>query len=319
MNRLMVSMDLDDAWAYQRARGMTGWDSTRTLLPQATDAAVSVLDSAGIREVTMFAVGRDADTLVGARLLRELSDNGYEIANHSWMHRGELPGLDLETISKDLDDTSVAIQAATGAPVYGFRCPSFGSSPSLAEALQSLGYAYDASVFPTILMPALRAYHRVVAGRGETEPTYGSLRTVVASQRIRITPGRPASIPVTTMPLLRLPVHGSYLMVLAERSPGLALTYLRVFDRLARTSRLDVSFLIHPTDVLDSIEAPELGFFPGMGMNRAKKRHVLESALSLLAEGRRSTRTVEAATQVHWGSRFRRASASAADHSQAAQ
>lgn len=286
MNRLMVSMDLDDTWAYQRARGMTGWDSTRTILPQATDAAVSVLDSAGIREATMFAVGRDADTPEGARLLKELSDNGYEIANHSWLHRGELPRLDLETIRKDLDDTSAAIQAATGAPVYGFRCPSFGSSPHLTEALQSLGYAYDASMFPTILMPALRAYHRVVAGRGEAEPTYGSLRTVVASQRVRITSGRPASIPVTTMPLLRLPVHGSYLMVLAERSPGLALTYLRMFDRLARMSRLDVSFLIHPTDVLDSVAAPELGFFPAMSMPRKVKQDLLARVLAVLKANR---------------------------------
>jgi len=291
----MVSMDLDDAWAYQRARGMDDWESTRTILPQAADAAVSVLDAVGIREATMFAVGRDAATPSGARLLGELSAHGYEIANHSWMHRGELPGQTPENIRDDLTQTSTAIYAATGVEVRGFRCPSFGSSHELSEALQSLGFMYDASAFPTVLVPVLRGYHRLVAGRGEAEPTYGALRTVVASQRIHATPGQPVSVPVTTMPGLRLPIHGSYLMALAERSPKVALTYLRLFDRLARRSKLDVSFLIHPTDVLDSTEAPELGFFPGMGMNSIKKREVLRIALSTLAEGRSPTSTIEAA------------------------
>lgn len=284
MSRLLVSVDLDDAWTYQRARGMTDWESAKTILPETSDAVVSLLDTVGIRDATMFAVGRDATTAHGSRIISDLSAHGYEIADHSWLHRGELPGLEEHAIHADLIRSRHAIHGVTGTPV-GFRCPSFGNSPQLTAALKTLGYLYDASVLPTILLPALRAYHRLVAGRSEMEPTYGSLRTIVATQRMRESDGL-MGIPVTTMPGLRLPVHGSYLVLLASRSPWLALQYLRTFDRLARALQLDISFLIHPTDLLDATSAPALGFFPGMKMEAAAKRALFIHVLRILSDGR---------------------------------
>ncbi len=284
MSRLLVSVDLDDAWTYQRARGMADWESAKTVLPQTSDAVVSLLDTVGIRDATMFAVGRDATTAHGSRMMSDLAAHGYEIADHSWLHRGELPGLDEQAIYADLIRSREAIHAVTGTPL-GFRCPSFGNSPQLTHVLKTVGYLYDASVLPTILLPALRAYHRFVAGRSDTEPTYGSLRTIVATQRIR-GGDEPMRIPVTTMPGLRLPVHGSYLVLLASRSPWLALTYLRTFDRLARVLQLDTSFLIHPTDLLDATSAPALGFFPGMKMEAAAKRALFIQVLRTLSDGR---------------------------------
>ncbi len=297
MDRLMVSVDLDDAWAYQRAREIDDWYMADTILPLTGERLINLFEGVGLSAVTAFAVGLDATTSHGSSVLSELHQAGYEIADHSWMHRGELPNRTPDEIHEDLVDSSQAIAEAVGKAPVGFRCPSFGSSENLTAALAELGYAYDSSALPTVLMPVLRAYHRLATrgGTGDAAPTYGSLRTALASQRPK--PGNlngsPAEIPITTMPLLRLPVHGSYLIALASKSPNLAMAYLRTFDRLAHAAQLDVSFLIHPTDILDKVEAPQIGFFPGMAMGSSRKLELLRFVLNTLMGGRRAVRIAE--------------------------
>jgi hypothetical protein len=283
---LFVSIDLDDAWAYLRARGVTGWRDAPTVLPLATDRLREVLDASGIDPVTLFAVGSDARREHGRDAILAAQREGWEVADHSLEHRGELAGCPEAEIRADLAASREAIATVTGQAPRGFRCPSFGSSMALTSALTELGYGYDASALPTSLLPLLRLYHRLAAGRGDHDPTYGTLRTALGplgpTRR-----GALVEVPTTTLPGLRLPFHGSYLSALGERSPALADTYAGLADRLCRWRGLPVSFLLHPTDVLDRSDAPHLAFFPGMALPWARKRALLLRTLRRLADGRR--------------------------------
>jgi len=71
-----------------------------------------------------------------------------------------------------------------------------------------------------------------------------------------------AEVPVSTMPLFRVPVHLSYVMFLAARSEALARAYWHVAATLFRLRGIGPSILLHPADYLDSSDAPD-GLFPG--------------------------------------------------------
>ena len=69
-------------------------------------------------------------------------------------------------------------------------------------------------------------------------------------------------IPVTTIPLCRVPFHMSYLLYLSRFSHRLMLAYLRSALLACRLSRVQPSFLLHPLDLLGGDQAPGLSFFP---------------------------------------------------------
>jgi hypothetical protein len=84
------------------------------------------------------------------------------------------------------------------------------------------------------------------------------------------------------MPLLRTPMHMSYLQALGAASRPLADGYLRMALWLLRVRHVPPSFLLHPTDLLDAEDAPELAFFPGMARRSADKLDQLRHALAAL-------------------------------------
>jgi hypothetical protein len=90
-------------------------------------------------------------------------------------------------------------------------------------------------------------------------------------------------IPVTTMPLTRIPIHVSYVLYLAGPSPALARQYFVNALRLCRLSGVEPSILLHPLDFLGADDVDALGFFPGMGMTGDRKRTVVVSCLEELS------------------------------------
>lgn len=89
-------------------------------------------------------------------------------------------------------------------------------------------------------------------------------------------------MPVTTVPGFRVPFHFSYLLFLAGRSESAALSYFRGALWLCRQRRIAPSLLLHPLDFLELKDAPDLHFFPGMGMPYERKRELIERFLAEL-------------------------------------
>jgi hypothetical protein len=90
-------------------------------------------------------------------------------------------------------------------------------------------------------------------------------------------------IPVTTMPLFKLPIHVSYLLYLGQFSPLLAALYFRVALALCRMMRVEPSVLLHPLDFLGADDDQDLAFFPAMGMPAERKLEIVGRALDQLA------------------------------------
>jgi hypothetical protein len=110
---------------------------------------------------------------------------------------------------------------------------------------------------------------------------YGSLGDALSPLRpYEIEPGL-MEMPVTTMPILRTPIHLSYLLFLARYSAPLARFYWKCAMSLCRMTGTAPSLLLHPTDFLDVNDAPAMGFFPAMRIPADEKialvRHTLIS------------------------------------------
>jgi polysaccharide deacetylase family protein (PEP-CTERM system associated) len=83
-------------------------------------------------------------------LVREIANAGHEIASHGWGHE-RVTTQRPEDFRASVRRTKHELEDITGAPILGFRAPSFSIVPGLEWALDVLideGYRYDSSLFP---------------------------------------------------------------------------------------------------------------------------------------------------------------------------
>jgi hypothetical protein len=90
-----------------------------------------------------------------------------------------------------------------------------------------------------------------------------------------------AEIPVTTMPLFRVPVHFTYLLWMSKFSVTLARLYFRAALGLCRLTATTPSLLLHPLDFMGSDDDDDLAFFPGMDLPSSRKMALLDEFMNM--------------------------------------
>ncbi len=83
-------------------------------------------------------------------LLREIVARGHEVASHGWDHQ-RVFRMDRAEFAADIARARKTIEDAAGAPVTGYRAPSFSidrRTPWAFMELAEQGYAYSSSVAP---------------------------------------------------------------------------------------------------------------------------------------------------------------------------
>ncbi len=107
-----------------------------------------LLDIIGNSKGTFFVLGWVAER--HPALVKRIAEAGHEIASHGYAHRlvyDQTP----QAFRADVRRAKALLEDATGAPVLGYRAPSYSITPQSLWALDILieeGYSYDASVFP---------------------------------------------------------------------------------------------------------------------------------------------------------------------------
>jgi hypothetical protein len=284
-----LSLDLDNEWSYMKTRGDPGWSSLPSYLDVIVPRMLAFMAERNLR-LTVFIVGQDAAEPGNRAALEAITASGHEVGNHSFRHEPWLHLYTDDEIESEIARAEDAITAATGVRPTGFRGPGFSLSKATLEVLNRRGYRYDASTFPTFLGPLARAYYFLTAGlsaaeRAQRKQLFGSfwegLRPL-SPYRWRLDGGTLLELPVTTMPVVKLPFHVSYLIYLAGVvSPGLARLYFRLALALCRLMRIEPSLLLHPLDFLGADDDLEpLRFFPGMTLPASTKLGWLDRFLA---------------------------------------
>jgi peptidoglycan-N-acetylglucosamine deacetylase len=290
-----LSLDLDNKWSYLKTHGDRGWDAFPSYLDRVVPCFLELLDGLGLR-ITVFIVGQDAALTENQHALASISAASHEIGNHSFHHEPWLHLYSPEEIEREISEAEDAIVAVTGQRLIGFRGPGYSSSPAVLACLASRGYRYDASSLPTIVGPLARAYYFMTARlspeqRSQRKQLFGGMSAGLkplspywwrfrGAPNSEFLPPRLLEIPVTTLPLLRVPIHFSYILFLAEKSAAAAWAYWRTAMTMCRVMNVEPSLLLHPLDVLGGDEEPQLAFFPAMGMAGQAKRRLVKNLLA---------------------------------------
>lgn len=283
-----ISLDLDNLWSYLKTQGAPGWESYPSYLDQVVPRILETLDRCDQR-ITFFIVGQDATMESNRAALKSIADAGHEIANHSFMHEPWLHLYSREQLHQEIRDAENAIAAVTGKTARGFRGPGFSTSPLVRDVLAERGYAYDASIFPSALGPVARLFFFLnsklsTEEKAQRKGLYGKFSDAFGTLKPFTWENGLAEVPVTTMPLLRLPMHTTYLMFLAQKSEWLAKFYWNTAVMLCRARGVAPSLLLHPTDFLDVQDVPQMNFFPGMKLPAKNKIALVEHTIRSLQQ-----------------------------------
>jgi hypothetical protein len=285
-----LSLDLDNKWSYLKTHGEAGWELFPSYLPLVVPRVLEFLRQRGLT-ITFFVVGQDAALAENRAALRAIADAGHEIGNHSFRHEPWLHLFAEDEIDAELARAEESIADATGRRPIGFRGPGYSLSAATLRVLARRGYRYDASTFPTFLGPLARAYYFMTARLSAAERrrrqklfgTFGEGLRPLRPYRWRTGGGTLVEVPVTTLPLLKVPIHASYLLYLSVFSRRLALAYFRSALRLCRWTGTPPSLLLHPLDFLGCDDVRELAFFPAMGLPAAAKVALVGEVIDRLA------------------------------------
>jgi peptidoglycan-N-acetylglucosamine deacetylase len=287
-----LSLDLDNQWSYMKTHGNASWKSFPSYLDIVVPRFLDFLQTRQLT-ITVFIVGQDAALEKNREVLRAIAAAGHEIGNHSFRHEPWLHLYSEQETEAELASAEEHIEAATGQSPRGFRGPGFSLSPTTLRVLQRRGYQYDASTFPTFLGPLARAYYFMTSRfdpeeREKRKLLFGTLRDGLRPLKPYwwdTGAGKLLEIPVTTMPILKLPMHVSYLLYLRMFVPAVASRYFATALGLCRLTGTQPSLLLHPLDFLGCDDhLPELAFFPAMGLAREKKLEVVSDALHQLSD-----------------------------------
>ena len=278
-----LSVDVDSVASHLEGYGFERPADDGAAYRLAVPRALEVFARFGAR-ATFFLIGEEAER--HPEVVRELARCGHEVASHSMTHRLPFTDLDAARCRREVYDSKALLESLAGRPVTGFRAPSWDLSPALFAALADAGYRYDASTYPSILLPLLRlaVSRRSSVGRTRTGssiwagafgPTGLHARRV--ADRVLI------EVPMCTAPWTRLPYY--HTMRFVAPAPLFAL-----IGRLARARRGPICYQFHAADFLD-VERDGLDAritrHPGMTLPLERKLALAERALRELATRRR--------------------------------
>lgn len=285
-----ISLDLDDQWSYMKVHGDAGWETFPSYLDVFLPIVLDTLDKLGIK-ITFFIVGQDAAIEKNHAVLRTIVERGHEVANHSFHHESWLKTYSKEKIEEEIIIAEEAILTATGKRTNMFRGPGFSWSNDLLEVLEKRNYTFDASLLPTYISPLMRKYYFWKSKLSKEEKE--SRKELFGSFKESFYPLKPYTwqlpnkknlleIPVTTMPVFKIPFHQSYLIYISNMSKGLMKMYLRFAIFMCKITKTQPSYLLHPLDLIGSDHVPSLAFFPGMNVQSERKLKIFETAMTML-------------------------------------
>jgi polysaccharide deacetylase family protein (PEP-CTERM system associated) len=147
-----MTFDVEDYYhveAFQSVIQRENWPGYERRVANSTLKILDILGRYGIT-ATFFILGWVAEHTPG--IVKEIQAAGHDIGSHGYAHQiiyHQTP----EEFAHDVRRSLEIIEGITGEKVLGFRAPSFSvTKRSLwaIEILQSLGLAYDSSVFPIV-------------------------------------------------------------------------------------------------------------------------------------------------------------------------
>ncbi|WP_341713102.1 XrtA system polysaccharide deacetylase [Erythrobacter sp.] len=147
-----LSVDVEDWFqvgAFEHTIAKQDWDSLQLRVGDNVARILDLFDQAGVR-ATFFTLGWVAER--NKQAMRAIVERGHELASHGYDHTRVFT-LTRQQFADDISKAQCILEDASGAPVRGYRAPSFSidrRNPWAHEVLAEYGYAYSSSVAPVV-------------------------------------------------------------------------------------------------------------------------------------------------------------------------
>jgi len=284
-----LSLDLDNEWSYLKAHGDAIWKDYPSYLPVVVPRIISLLAEFDLK-ITFFVVGKDAEIQKNREALSMITKAGHDVGNHSQNHE---PWMRESVSEREIEEAEKLLEQVTGIRPTGYRGPGYSMSNETLKVLARRGYLYDTSTLPTFMGPLARLYYFMNTSlsrqqkeeRGTLFGTYRDGLRPLKPYRWQVDTSTLFEIPVTTIPLLRVPFHFSYVLYISTFSPFLARLYWRSALRICRAAGVEPVLLLHSLDFLGVDDVSTLSFFPGMNIRSDVKLQRIRSYLTDLVAG----------------------------------
>ena len=284
-----LSLDLDNQWSYMKTHGDAGWETFPSYLDIVVPRVLAFLKERNLK-ITFFIVGQDAALGKNHEALSSIAAAGHEIGNHSFNHEPWLHLYSKQELIEEFEKTEAALENVTDKRPVGFRGPGYSLSPTVLEVLAERGYEYDCSTLPTYIAPLARAYYFFKSPqmsdeeREKRKKLFGKLSDGFQTLKphfVEAAGKNLVEIPVTTFPVIKTPIHASYLLYLSTFSRAAAKMYWRSALSMCKMTGVQPSLLLHPLDFLSGGDIDELKFFPGMNLPIENKLAAVGEILDL--------------------------------------
>jgi len=256
-----ISIDVDSLSSIYKGQGCSRADGYTFVEFRSGLGNLSNFFSKYSIHTTMFMVGNDFLYEKNHSAIKEIATNGHEIANHSMTHPQGFRWLPEEEKEKELTAMSDICQEVTGKRPIGFRSPGWNVDDATLTVLNKLGYAYDSSVFPTLLMPLMKFAHWSSMSKQKKQD-----RTTMGQASYMFSPLSPYHVsnhslgkrgdnsliefPISVSPYLRIPFFATLLLFTG-------ISFYKKLFRSIRAAGLPVHFQMHLSDFID-YNIPEL-------------------------------------------------------------
>jgi hypothetical protein len=242
-----IQVDLDGYWAYQSFLGRPYQIEEDRLFERAVGKFLDLFDRWDIK-ATFFVNSLDLEVDWKRDLIMCIASQGHEIGNHGFSHK-YLKTLELEEKKGEIIKSTERLSSFLGNKIYGFRAPGYSIDLESIKILKENGYRYDSSVFPTIFAPLFRIYQKFISGSkntGYSNSMFVLLNPYRLSKENIFKKGNTnmIEIPVTVCPILRTPLHFSYLTSTGK-------SYFNLGFELINLLKITPNFVFHSIDLVD--------------------------------------------------------------------
>ena len=284
-----IQVDVDGLWVVYQHFGVPNMQPDDIMYESALPRMLELFKRYNIK-ATLFVVGRDLQVKQRAALVRAMVESGHEIANHTMSHAEGFSFLSWEKKEYEIAEAERIIVGELGVKPKGFRAPSNDVDNETLHILADRGYVYDSSLLPTYAGPLIRMIkfwglkinrkHHYLGksyyGRAPLHPYHPDEAAVHKTGNMSL-----IEVPITTMPYVRLPIHGSFHFALARF--GLQSLLFHVGCGLVKTTNVPLNYLFHTNEFSDSFSDKRIKRQLGLDLPVSKKTRMCEHILQTLS------------------------------------
>ncbi len=236
---------------------------------------------------SVYVIGRDLEKQRHRAKVRCWAERGHEIGNHTWNHFTNLGALPKAELTEEIHRTHAALADATGHAPNGFIAPAWSYSDRMMDVLAEQGYAYDTSLFPSLL------YYPFVFKNAWNHRTQGEKFWRVLDRRDWLAPLTGSREPYLDRGMVMLPVPstpGPFGLTIWHTT-GFLLGWEKHFAmlRAALAARKFFYYVVHPADLTCDQDFPDMPInsLERIGGSLEEKRLRFEQSLQVIAHAQR--------------------------------